>query len=334
MRTGTRRLFGAARVALGLALLAWVLTRPGTWSSLGELVGATWLLPALVGFTLVGAAIEATRLGLLFRSQDLHLSFGNACRVVALGAFFNFTIPGGTGGDVMKLYYLAAGNRGRRVEVATVLLVDRVVALFSLLCVLLALALLEARFVAGTPLVRVLVLSGAGLALALVAAAACALSRRVRRLRLYGWLLRRLPLSTYARRVLDALHGFRGHLRAVGAAVAISMVGHSMLLAIFATSGALLFEGAPAARISLLALLGLFANALPITPGGLGVGEAAFDRLFLAGGLARGSPLLLAWRAAQLPFFVAGGLLYVAGVRRVGPLATRAVTAADGGGEA
>jgi hypothetical protein len=30
----------------------------------------------------------------------------------------------------MKLYYLAAGNRGRRVKVATLLFVDRAVALF------------------------------------------------------------------------------------------------------------------------------------------------------------------------------------------------------------
>ncbi len=331
MKRSHQRLLGAGRALLGLGLLAWVLSRAETWRSLGQLLTATWLLPALVGFTLIGAVIESLRLGLLFRSQQMHLSFWNGWRVVALGAFFNFSIPGGTGGDLMKLYYLAAGNRGRRVEVATLLLVDRLVALTSLLAVLFALALADAAFVARTPVVRALVLAALALAAAIVLAVASASSERVRSTRLYARLLGRLPFSSHVRRALDALHRFREHRATLGAAVAISILGHGLLLAIFAASGAVLFADAPPVRVSLLALLGLFANALPLTPGGIGVGEAAFDRLFLLAGYARGSPLILAWRAAQLPFFLAGGLIYVLGVRRDGPLARSLVAAGPRG---
>jgi len=327
----TRRWISALRAALGLGLLAWVLSRPGTWSSLGQLFTTTWLLPALALFTALGSAIESVRLGLLLRPQGLHLSFWNGCRISALGAFFNFSIPGGTGGDVMKLYYLAADTPGRRVEVAMQLLVDRLVALFSLLCVLALLAVLELRFVLGTPLVRTLVLAGLALLCALAAAAALAFSRRVRRLWASGGPLERMPLVRYLRRGLDALHRFRHHRGTLVAAVLVSLVGHALLLTVLASAGAVLFPGAPATRVSLLALLGLFANAVPITPGGLGVGEAAFDRLFLVAGYARGSPLILAWRAAQVPICALGGLLYAAGVRRNGPLAR--ASAADVRGE-
>lgn len=320
MKRTTRRVLGAARVLIGISLLVWVLSREETWRSLQDLVTTTWLLPALVAFTLVGALIESVRLGLLFRAQSMRLGFWNACRVVALGAFFNFTIPGGTGGDVMKLYYLAAGNRGRRIEVATLLVVDRLIALSSLLGVLLFLGIVEIELVLAHPLLQTLLTVAVIVALLIVLGVACAFSERIRSARLYEALLERLPLSRYVRRVLDALHRFRRHRGVLLGAICISMAGHAMLLAIFASSAAVLFDDAAASAICLLALLGLFANTLPITPGGIGVGEAAFDHLFLAVGFARGSPLIIAWRAAQIPFFLLGGILYTLGVKRIRPL--------------
>jgi uncharacterized membrane protein YbhN (UPF0104 family) len=68
--------------------------------------------------------------------------------------------------------------------------------------------------------------------------------------------------------------------------------------------------------VSLLALLGMLANALPITPGGLGVGEAAFEGLFRTVGYSGGARLILAWRVGMLALCCLGSALYMAGARR------------------
>jgi uncharacterized protein (TIRG00374 family) len=317
MRTPAwRRALGVARSLLGLSLLAWVLSRPDTRQAVHAILTTRWLIPFLALFGAVGASFESLRLVLLFRSQGIALGFLEGLRVIALGVFFNFAVPGSTGGDVMKLYYLARDRAGRRIEVATVLAVDRFIALFSLLSIVLLLAANDTALVLDHALIQsVAAVAALGWVL-LLAGAALLTSPRVRLPPALARRAVRLPLARYAVRGREALQRFRRHLGAVLAAFAVSALGHAMLLALFVSAARVLLPGAPPARVCLLALLGLLVNALPITPGGLGVGEAAFDQLFRAAGYARGSPLILAWRAAQLPLFALGGILYTVGMRR------------------
>ena len=59
--------------------------------------------------------------------------------------------------------------------------------------------------------------------------------------------------------------------------------------------------------------LGLLANAVPATPGGLGVGEAAFDSLFRLGGLSGGASVLIGWRLVMLVPAAIGLAIYLGG---------------------
>jgi uncharacterized membrane protein YbhN (UPF0104 family) len=69
----------------------------------------------------------------------------------------------------------------------------------------------------------------------------------------------------------------------------------------------------------LLIPLGFMANVVPLTPGGLGVGEAAFDGLFRLAGFSGGAELLLAWRLLTvLPAAVGLVVYFQAGRRFVG----------------
>jgi glycosyltransferase 2 family protein len=311
-----KHIFTILRAALGVGLLFYVLKVTGGWAALKQLIGAKWLLPWLSCLSIFGAAIESKRLGFLFGAQGMRLSFFHGYRVVAIGALFNFCIPGGTGGDVMKLYYLAADNRGRRVEVATVLFVDRALALFCMLCLVVALALLDVRFVWDYPLVGGLV-AAAGLgAIGLLACGAVACSTRLRSSRFYVYLMARLPLRNYLTRAADALYVFRKSKAALAKAAALSFIGHLALLGIFIAAGRVIMPGAAPLRVCLLALLGLLANALPITPGGLGVGEASFEGLFRIAGYSHGAQLILAWRAGVIALCGVGCALYIAGAQR------------------
>jgi uncharacterized protein (TIRG00374 family) len=309
-----RRVLPWVRLAFGLALVYYVVTATGGWSGVRQFIDTSWLLLLVCSTPFVGAGIEALRLRVLFGTQGVALPVGQAYRLVSVGTLFNFAIPGGTGGDVMKLYYLVTDNRGKGVEVATVLLVDRLLALFSLLLVLLILALFNRAAVAEYDTIRWLVVGAGIVAMVLVCAAGVSWSDTLRRSRMYLYILEKAPFRVLLRRLSDSLYQFRHSLSAIAAAIGLSALGHVMLVGVFMAAGTVLVAAAAPATSALLSLLGLFANALPITPGGLGVGEAAFDRLFALLGYSGGALLVLSWRLGMVPLSLVGFGWYVIGV--------------------
>ncbi|HEU0184078.1 MAG TPA: lysylphosphatidylglycerol synthase transmembrane domain-containing protein [Blastocatellia bacterium] len=317
MKNTIRHLFTILRVALGVGLLYYVLKVNGGWMAAKQLISTKWLLPWLSALTIFGAAFEGKRLGTLFSAQGMRLSFVEGYRAVAIAALFNFCIPGGTGGDVMKLYYLAADSRGRRVEIATLVFFDRAVALFCMLSLVVALALLDGRLVWDYPLVGTLVITAAVGALVLLGCGAIACSARLRSSRLYAFLMERAPLRRYLARAADALYVFSKNRAAIARAAALAVVGHLALLVLITAAAKVFMPDARPLTVILLALLGMLANALPITPGGLGVGEAAFEGLFRTVGYSGGARLILAWRVGMLALCCLGAALYVTGARRV-----------------
>src|SRR5262245_26306615 len=280
MKNTIRHFFTILRLALGVGLLYYVLKVNGGWMAAKQLISTKWLLPWLSALTIFGAAFEGKRLGALFSAQGMRLSFVESYPAVAIAALFKFCMPGGTGGDWMKPYYLAADSRGRRVEIATLVFVDRAVALFCMLSLVVALALLDGRLIWDYPLVGTLVGTAAVGAVGLLAVGAVACSTRLRESRWYAYLMDRAPLHRYLTRAADALYVFRKNRAALARAAALSVVGHLALIGVMSADARTFLANASPLIVSLLALLGMVANAMLIMLGGLGVGEAAFEGLF------------------------------------------------------
>jgi uncharacterized protein (TIRG00374 family) len=308
-----RVIWTSARVAAAIALLYFALSRAGNLSALKQLFASPWMLLVLALPALGGAAIEALRLRVLFRSQNLDVPFPYGYQVAAVASFFSLCLPGGTSGDVMKLYYLSSYTKGRRVEIATVLLTDRVLAMFVLLTVVVSLAFFEHSLIAQSKVILSLVTTASALMVGLAAFALISTSKRIRATRIYVAVLKRMPFSQYLARISDALLAFRDHGDAVLKAAGFSLVGHMLLASMFAAVGSVVLPQAPAATVVTLSLLGMFGNALPITPGGLGVGESAFQGLFGIAGFAGGAALVLAWRIGMIFLCGIGCLIYIAG---------------------
>jgi hypothetical protein len=308
------------RTVLGIGLLYYVLSSIGIWSSINRLIATLWLLPGLVALTLFGALVEAKRLGYLFRSQGIYLPLGKGYRLVTMGTFFNFCIPGGTGGDVMKLYYLTVENPGRGIEVATVLFIDRAVALFSLLFLIAGLALFNRQFVKEYLLIQWLVAAAVIGMVGMLVGIIFSCSLYSRTSKLLQPILTRIPFLCYLERIFKVLYAFRDYKRALLGAAIISLSGHLALSGMFLLAGREFFPQAPSLTVCLLALLGMLVNALPLTPGGLGVGEAAFNGLFGLLGYVGGAQLMLTWRLGTIPLCLVGCGLYIRGIQREGHL--------------
>ncbi len=307
-----RFLLGGLRLALGAALVAWVVARGDLLSSAQALRGS-WSLLFILLVPVVGAAVEARRLGILYGVLGISLPFTDGYRIVTISTFFNFAVPGGTGGDVAKIYYLVSANRERRVEAATVVGLDRAVALFAWLLLTLLLGGLAHRLVAAHPVLQAMLALAAFGAGTLLGFAAAATSATARQSRLFRYAVERAPLHRFWARVADALYAYRHRRGAWMAAILWSLAGHLALLLMFLAVARTLLPAADGLEVALLCFIGMLANALPITPGGLGVGEVAFDQLFGLVGIAGGAQLVLAWRVAMVPLGILGAFLYVQG---------------------
>src|SRR6478752_5653099 len=68
----------------------------------------------------------------LVRAADLPLRLRDTIRLGFLGYLYNFVLPGGVGGDLVKAGFLARGQPGRRTEATLTVLVDRIVGLYGL----------------------------------------------------------------------------------------------------------------------------------------------------------------------------------------------------------
>lgn len=252
------------RVAYGLPTLVRRLS-----GSVGLVVGVLFALVAL-------ATLTAWRWRWLVSALGLALTATQALRYTFYGIFFNLFVPGATGGDVVKAWY-AARRTGRATKAAVSVLVDRLVGLFALL-LLAAVVLFANPQREGLEVPRLFV--GAVLA-ATVGCAVLVLSRRVRRLLGLSLILRRLPFQRILAEVDAAVRLYRGQPRALALGVAVSTVNHvGTCLCAYGLARALgLREVGLLDALALVPVASLLC-ALPLLPGGWGVGELAFAYLF------------------------------------------------------
>lgn len=86
----------------------------------------------MTGATLV---LAATRWWLLLRVQDIRLPLRRLCGLNFIGQFFNAFLPGSTGGDVIRIYYILREVPDRKALATLSIVVDRAFGLLALLLV-------------------------------------------------------------------------------------------------------------------------------------------------------------------------------------------------------
>ncbi|MBI5441910.1 MAG: flippase-like domain-containing protein [Deltaproteobacteria bacterium] len=245
---------------------------------------ASWALYALLLFAPV-LAIQAYRLVLMVAVQRVRLPLWSAAKLNLAGNFFNFALPGTTGGDLIKAYYLSRYTH-LKTEVITTVFLDRVIGLVGLVGVALG-----AMAVTGDLRIspRVLAIS----AVAVVGAGgvtAALFSRRFRRrFRLAEW-VGCLPGGAQLLRVGRAALALRESKGRVAAALALTFalqgIG-ALSAAAMAWAIGMRGPGGAVAQIwyfTAYVSAGFLVAALPLTPQGIGVMEAAYVHFFTQGG--------------------------------------------------
>ena len=243
------------------------------------------------------------RLQLMLATQDIPLKYRDATLLTFAGNFFNFAMPGTTGGDLYKAYHIAQRTH-KRTEGVTIVLLDRAIGLASFL-ILGAITILISwkkdmigeygRWVGY-------------LMVAFMIGTALFFSRRFRRWISYDALLARLPFADKLRRIDQTTFSFRRHRGQALLSLAITLVAHFLFVgSIYAMARALGIHphddqtaGDLFLAILLAAVVGYLFAAIPITIQGFGLLEAVFIRVLVNGGWCNESQMLALTLSARL----------------------------------
>ena len=223
----------------------------------------------------VGVLGQTTRWWRLLASVGCSMAWYNVLRLNLYGLFFNLVAPGLTGGDVFRAVLVAREHPGRRAAAAISVLIDRLmgVLILALLCAIVI--LIEGdRFSAVRNPVLFLLL-GAGVAMLLY------FNPVLRRVVNVARWLERMPMSRSLSQIDEAFLVYSKQPYELLLAAALSIGIHVCI-----SFGILMlgraFGDETLSFLDYLAVtsIGNIAGALPVTPGGWGVGEAVYQYLF------------------------------------------------------
>lgn len=317
MKRATRILFAALRAGFGIGLLVYLsLSGAINWSAMRGLAAAWPITLTALVILLVDVAVTSWRLCVLMKPRGLHLSLVSSVKLSLIGNFFNACLPGAASGDTIKIYYATQGNRGCRTEVATIMLLDRAVGMFALIIWPLLVAPLFLQLGGLISVFRGLLWAGAAVAAVMLLSMLVCFLTGAKSKRLVTSILLHLPLGSYIERMFDTVCSYRHNVRTLLAALGISLLAHTMTIGVTLLLAQAINPGGATWTMSILIPLGFLANILPVTPGGLGIGEAAFNKLFEMAGLTGGAETLLGWRMLMFLISTIGLVFYLRGRRR------------------
>ncbi len=117
-------------------------------------------------------------------------------------------------------------------------------------------------------------------------------------------------------RALETIRAYRHSWGTLAAVLGAAILANLSLIVVTALGVLVVNPAGLAMKMSLVIPMGYLANSLPLTPGGLGVGETAFNALFTITGLSGGADALLCWRIWSALVGILGLILYLRGLRR------------------
>lgn len=122
------------RILISVAILVFIIYRVDVERT-AAIMGAMSVPYLVAAFAAFGGMILLTTLRweYLLHVQGIAVGFGRVLRLTLIGQFFNSFLLGATGGDVVKIFYVARENKKQRAGAALSVVVDRMIGLLVLI---------------------------------------------------------------------------------------------------------------------------------------------------------------------------------------------------------
>lgn len=278
------------------AFLFYLLYRYGFFNLTAlKAIAGNYSMVALAGLLIfITVPLGSLRWWLLLQTQGINIGLTRAFNIFYLGFFANTVLLGAIGGDVVRGTYICKQIQGSRLPALTTILIDRIFGLYAILVVgaLSGLLLPPAAFASAAVTFLYAVMVGlcalATLAITISLVFSTSLEAHASR---KNWGNRNYVLAKFLD-LFAAMGLFRQAPARLCLGLALSLLIQFLtVVSLFIICKAEGSFGLTLWECSFAASLALVASIIPITPGGLGVGEGSFAQigaLFLASNAAQG----------------------------------------------
>jgi uncharacterized protein (TIRG00374 family) len=271
---------GLVKALLALALLFWLYQKGVLdFKILSKLFNPILISAALLNL-IISFYFASWRWQILLAVQKIRLTRWECYKLNLIGLFFNYVMPGGVGGDVVKAFYIVKDHPRNRMGAGMSVLLDRVMGLYAmLLLAIVSLFFHYAEVVANSQLKMIfqsLVVLFVGFNFGL----GLALSDRFRQA---GW-MRYIENSNVGQKLIsayEAIHSYSKNQKILVRSVVLSLITQIFTILLMAWLGFQLgFTETSLGMYFSVVPLGFMVTAIPISPAGVGVGQMAFFFLF------------------------------------------------------
>jgi uncharacterized protein (TIRG00374 family) len=269
------------KIGFAVGLIAWMFEKGALDVGVFKQIGSPGLIAFAAGCVFLQVFINNYRWLRLMRGLGLQSTISETMPLSLIGMFFNFVMPGGVGGDVVKGFYLVQDHRERKVAAVVSILMDRIMGFFVMVGTAFFALFLSWDKVRSVPQLSSIAVGVTLLFLAFLVFFAVSLSRRIGQSRLAEIVFTKFPAGEKIRKLYETLHTFRKAKSALVIGAVLSLFNQFLLVAfVYVIGQAMGVTEIPLSMYFFLVPIGTVVQALPLSPAGIGVGQAAFFFLF------------------------------------------------------
>ena len=271
------------------------------------------ILAMMIGvLVLVVVPMATFRWWLLLRAIGVQVKPKQIFILTWIGNFFNTTLPGAVTGDVVKGYYvIKAQQEEGRTRAFMTLLIDRFVGLFGLIVMAFLALVLNLELILSQEHLHSLawmitVLFGGTVVFYTIALFSFKEGRDP-----FIRLFQRLPATKISLKVYSAFKSYQHQKTTLLLTLLLAIGIHTLIALLFFQVAQLMgIEEMDLATQFFLMPIGLITVAIPLAPGGIGIGHAAFESLYQLAGFSGGADIFNLYIIVQLGVFLLGGIPY------------------------
>lgn len=218
-------------------------------------------------------------------TQGIGLSFLQTIPPTYLGIAFNNVLPGSVGGDFVRLYYILKKFPTQKSAAVLSILIDRINGLMGIFVIACIIAPYYLDLFHHNHTLFYLLLACISFCLSAIMVFFLTIYLLSGQTRLAQWLTTKIKHTRWAQTfmaLLAAIHIYSKAKLVILESLIVSMMTQGLLLIVVVILSKIM--GLPPLSLfdyMLALVIGQIANLLPLTPGGIGVGEAAFANIIL-----------------------------------------------------
>lgn len=310
-----RLLITVLQALITIALLYWIFRNPEKREvMLGALQQANWGWLIFGTFLLSGMAIGGTeRWRVLLRVQNIHIPRKRIYELFMIGLFFNLFLPGGTGGDLIKIFYtMREASKKKKAAALLSVVIDRIIGLLALFIMALIFGVIGWKTLTKTT--ESITLLGALLVIMIASLVLIIPAMIVSRM---GWINKLPPKLPMRERIIELVNAFDLYGRSTTSTInafLLSFISHSfMILSVYCAARAFTDKLGVFDAFLVVPII-ITISALPLSIAGLGVRETLSEHLLQPiYGIPNGEAVLISIASFFMIMIwsIAGGVVYM-----------------------